>query len=1298
MATLVLSAVGAALGSAFGGSVLGLTSAVVGRAIGATLGRAIDQKILGAGSEAVEYGKVDRFRVMGASEGTAVPQVWGRVRVSGQVIWSSRFQENINKSGGGKGSSRPGIKEYSYTVSLAIALCEGEILRVGRVWADGNEIRPDALDLRVYKGSPDQLPDPKIEAVEGAGLAPAYRGTAYVVIEDLNLSAYGNRVPQFSFEVIRLAQGPQAQAVPGLAQIVPGLCLIPGTGEYALATTPVHYAMGLARNRSANVNTIAGKTDFSASLDQLVEEMPACETVSVVSAWFGGDLRCGSCLIEPKVEQRVNEGVGMAWRVSGLTRGAAKEIARSEGRSIYGGTPADKSVVEAISALKAAGKSVTFTPFILMDQVANNDLPDPWTGVVGQPALPWRGRITLNAAPGTVGSTDTTATAGAEVAAFFGAAQPAHFHTGGTTVSYSGPQDWRYRRFILHYAYLCAAAGGVDAFCIGSEMRALTQIRGSNNNFPAVDALRVLATEVKSILGSQTKITYAADWSEYFGYHVGNDVIFHLDPLWADPAIDFIGIDNYMPLSDWRDGAVHADADWGAAHNIAYLKANIAGGEGFDWYYPSPAAAAGQLRAPIQDGAHGEDWVFRYKDLRGWWSSSHHNRINGARSGAPTAWIAGSKPIRFTEFGCAAIDKGTNQPSAFVDVKSSESALPAYSNGLRDDAIQLAYFSAMHSFWTDPANNPQSQIYPGAMVDFAKSTAWAWDARPFPAFPVHDDLWSDGINYDRGHWLNGRSSNVSLAAVIDEICATMDAGLLDVAAARGIVRGYGLSEISAPRAALQPLMLAYPTDATEREGKLHFASRTGLALQTITPEQVARSSELQGAFERTRAAEIETPSQMSLTFLEAEADFAATTVTASAPDGPGNTLSQSELPLALTQAEATMIAERWMAETRIAREAVRFALPRSMLGLGAGDCVKIDDLSFRIDRLEQSELQLIDAIRVDPAVYQPASVAVSKRNWQAVQPPMPVFPLFLDLPMLRDTDAAHAPFVCVAADPWPGPVAVWSAASDDDYRLNKVLSLPATIGITETAMGFAEPGRWDNGPVLRVRLESGSLASASQLSVLSGGNTALIGDGSPDNWEVFQFASASLVAPQTYDIKTRLRGQAGTNAIAPQSWPVGSMFVLFDDALQQIDLATSARDLTRSYRFAPADQGYDAATSVLVTQAFSGIGLRPYSVAHLGATRDGSGTIDLHWTRRTRLEGDTWSAVEVPLGEEAESYQLRVTTAAGMRREVTLSSPRWSYDAALQAADAISGPVTFSVAQLSQRFGAGPFRALTLTP
>ena len=190
---------------------------------------------------------------------------------------------------------------------------------------------------------------------------------------------------------------------------------------------------------------------------------------------------------------------------------------------------------------------------------------------------------------------------------------------------------------VLHYAHLCAAAGGVDAFLIGTEMPGLTTIRSGASSYPAVQSYRDLLADARSILGSGTKIGYVADRSEYFGHQPGDgsgDVFFHLDPLWADPEIDFVGIDNYMPLSDWRDGFEHLDAaeGWPAIYDRAYLQGNIAGGEGFDWFYASAVDRSAQVRTPITDGAAGKPWVFRYKDLRAWWSNAHYDRPGGGRA------------------------------------------------------------------------------------------------------------------------------------------------------------------------------------------------------------------------------------------------------------------------------------------------------------------------------------------------------------------------------------------------------------------------------------------------------------------------------------------------------------------------------------------------------------------------------------------------------------------------------------------------------------------------------------------
>ncbi|MES2664918.1 MAG: glycoside hydrolase/phage tail family protein [Pseudomonadota bacterium] len=1296
MATLLLSAAGAAIGSGFGGTLVGLSGAVIGRAVGATLGRAIDQRLMGVGSEAVEMGRVDRLRLTGAGEGAAIPQVWGRMRLAGQMIWATEFLENVQRTRGGKGAPRPTVTQYSYSVSLAIALCEGEILRVGRVWADGAEVAPGRLNMQVYTGSEDQLPDARIEAVEGAGRAPAYRGTAYVVIEDLDLSPYGNRVPQFTFEVMRRAQGAAAAQATDLADAVKGVALIPGTGEYGLATTPVHYAKGPGVNVSANVHSPSGQTDFATSLAALVDEAPGCAAVSLIVSWFGTDLRCGACDVRPLVEDKTHEGAGMVWRAGGIGRAAAQEVPRDAGRSIYGGTPADASVIEAIAALRQASREVMFYPFILMEQLAGNTLPDPYSDGPGQPALPWRGRITLSKAPGLDGSPDRTTAAEAEVAAFFGMAQPGDFAIANGTITYSGPSEWRYRRFILHYAHLCALAGGVDAFCIGSELRGLTQLRGAGDSFPAVAALRQLAAEVRGILGPATKISYAADWSEYFGYHTGGDVYFHLDPLWSDPNIDFVGIDNYMPLADWRDGEDHADAGWGTPHNLGYLKSNVAGGEGFYWYYDSPEGQAAQRRLPITDGAFGEDWVFRYKDLKSWWSNTHHDRVGGVRLPDATGWVPGSKPFRFTEYGCAALDKAANEPNKFLDPKSSESALPRYSNGRRDDLIQMQYLRAMAQFWSDGDNNPMSGLYAGPMVDMDHAYVWAWDARPFPEFPAQSDVWSDAANYARGHWLNGRITNQPLATVVADLCEASGVVGVDVSGIEGVVRGFTQAEVGSARSALQSLTIAYGLDAVERAGVLQFRMRDGRLDATLEDGLLALSDDLDGTVETSRVSDVEIAGRVRLGFVEAEGSYDVRFAEAIFPDEESRATTQSELPLVLTSAEAKGIAERWLTEARVARDTARFALPLSQLGLGAGDVVQVQGRRYRIDRVEQAEAQVIEAVRVEPAVYLPSEVADDPILPRAFVAPVPVYSVFLDLPLLTGQEVPHAPHVAVTASPWPGAVAVWSAPGDAGYELNRLVAAPAVIGVTESPLVAAQTGVWDKGAALRVRVFSGALASAGVAEVLNGANAMAVGDGSSGNWEVIQFAEAVLVAPSTYDISLRLRGQAGTDGIMPAVWPVGSQIVLLDRTVAQLDLALSARGLARHYRIGAAGRGYDDPNVTLHVEAFDGIGLRPYRVAHLKAMRLPTGEVSASWVRRTRIDGDTWQSVDVPLGEDSERYAVRIIVADAVVFETVVSTPSWVFDSLLQVQTGVTGAFGLAVAQMSDRYGPGPFRAVAV--
>jgi len=1300
MATLVLSVAGAAIGAKVGGSVLGLSGMVIGRAIGATLGRAIDQKLLGRGSAAVETSRIDRLRVTGVGEGVPLPRVWGRMRLPGHVIWASDFREiqgETRREGGKRGRT---VTEGSrYTVSLAVALCEGEIDGVGRIWADGVEMSREGRVIRVYRGTRDQMPDPTIAAIEGLSRTPAYRGTAYVVFDNLDLSLWGDRIPFFGFEVIRAAR---AEGQTTLQEAIRAVAWLPGSGEYALASQTVSLPDGPdlgeagQPTRPVNRNSPSGRTDLASSIAALRAELPKVGSGLLIVSWFGSDLRCADCTIRPKVEAAAPDSADQPWTVSGLSRSDAMLVPKLGGGPVYGGTPSDASVIQAIGALKAAGQKVVYYPFILMDQLAGNNRPDPWTGAPHQPVLPWRGRITLSTAPGRPGSPDGTAAAASQVAAFFGTAQPGHFGVEGGRVTYSGPAEWSYRRFILHQAALCVAAGGVDAFCIGSEMVALTTIRGSGHSFPAVSRLVTLLQDVRTMLGPATKLTYAADWSEYFGYNPGDGSrYFHLDPLWAHPDCNLIGIDNYMPLSDWREGAGHRDSvegGWRSIHDLDYLKANIAGGEGHDWYYPDDEARRLQLRAPITDEGESEPWVWRTKDLRAWWEHLHYDRPGGVRSAQPTAWEPRSKPIWFTELGCAAIDKGTNQPNKFLDEKSSESALPYFSTGQRDDLIQMQYLRAMAEFWTDPANNPVSDVYGGPMLDWSRAHVWAWDARPWPAFPANSRLWSDAANWLRGHWITGRATNQPLAAVVAEICARAGLGGVDVRGLHGVVRGYAVPSTASPRAMLQPLMMAHGIEAVEREGQLVFRMRDGEPVAALDPAGLVERAG--GAVEILRAAQAETTGRVRLTHIEAEGQFEARSVEAVIPDEPTTEVAETELALTLIRSEAALAVRRWLAEARVARDMARFALPPSSR-LGPGDVVTLpaaDGLrAWRIDRVELSGAREVEAVRVEPAgligdaaVDEPMPLAIHRA-------PGAVAVLFLDLPLMRGDEVPHAPHVAAWSPTWPGRVTVWrEGVGGGGFQPDTVLERPAVIGVTETDLARRAPARWHRSQVLDLRLPEGAEpVSRSEREVLGGANLLALGNGL--DWELLQYRQAELIGPGLWRLTGLLRGQYGTEALVPPAWPAGSLAVPVDTALVQLDLPPSLRGIELRWRIGPAGAAPDDPGMVERLAGFDGVGLRPYAPAHLRARRDGpGGDLRVGWIRRTRLGGDPWGAGEVPLTEEAERYRVRVIDSGLLRREVELGSPGWTYTAAQQAADGVGAAFTVTVAQVSGLWGPGP--------
>ena len=1113
--------------------------------------------------------RLESFHLQTSRDGAPMARVFGRVRLAGQVIWASHVRESsVETPVGGKGGG-PTQTDYSYSISFAVGLCEGEISGVERIWANGTVLQSNGLDMRVYRGTEDQMPDPIITATEGAE-APAFRGTAYLVFEDFPLAEYGNRLPQLNIEVVR-----SGARVGRLENLVQSVNLLPGSGEFAYATEVVEEGVRPGETRPLNMNNLSGQADIELALDQLQAQLPNCKNISLISAWFATSTDIATCQIRPAIERRVRNIRNATWQVGRDDRNSAYVIsADDEGRPNFGGTPSDESLIQAIRSIKERGMSVTLYPFILVDDEG----------------FPWRGRMTGLAA---------------DVDGFFGDAEPADFRIGGGAEHYRA-SDNGFRNFILSHANLARRAGGVDRFVIGSEMVGLTTIRNAENEFPAVTELARLSEDVRQFLGANTGLTYAADWSEYFGYHPqdgSGDVFFHLDELWSHSAITAIGIDAYFPLSDWRDGD-HVDGqETDSLYDLDYLSSNVEGGEGYDWYYASLSDRNDQIRTPISD------WRYRYKDIRNWWLNEHRNRVGGVEQ-IPTDWVPQSKAFWFTEVGCPAVGYGSNQPNVFSDDKSLESNISYYSNGYRDDLIQRNYLESLISYWADFSTNPVSAVTGKRMIDLSATSVWAWDARPFPDFPSRDDVWSDGVNWQTGHWINGRVGAVDLRDVIEEICAETGLNNPDVSKVTGLVSGFLIGRPMRARDALSALIETYDLAVSEWGGQVQFSSLSSLPVETIPLERILEGEG--DAIQYSIDDDMASLRDVRLTYIDTSRDYQMATISARNLQAETVRIAEFQAPIVMDVAQAQNVVERLLSRSEPARRSVALSLPvQDAPSVGA--VVKLgtaDDL-WQVDRVtlgEDAKLSLsalpavqghpivsgaeIDSVRTPAWVSEPVAIAVDLPGHTGVQVGTLLYPFQSSELSIQEQSVS--------------------------------VTVPMKIGALLTPLPYQTPNLWDRVSEVDISMSEGTWFSVSEAETLSGANRFAIE--TEKGWEIVAAAYVALIADNTYRLHTLLRGLMNSDDYMMAAVPAGARVIALDQGVQNIPLD---EDFEGSNLLVGVTASGREGVSAEVT--YGAAELSPLSLAHISSKADGAET-ELNWIPRNLDNSeavDTNSKVEI---------------------------------------------------------------------
>jgi hypothetical protein len=223
MASLILGGIGSGIGASIGGSFLGMSASSIGWMLGSTLGN-----LLFAEKQHIYGPRLKGDRFSGSALGQVRPIVYGTCKVEGKIIWQTPYHEHEHtEDSGGKGGGTE-YTTYTYTRSFAVALCEGPIEGVRKIWLNGKlefdfsesanvaagiESGTKIQDIRIYYGSSTQNPDPTIESFEGSGNVPGYRGTAYIVFTEYDVTDSQGACPIVEVEVVANASESSSTAL-----------------------------------------------------------------------------------------------------------------------------------------------------------------------------------------------------------------------------------------------------------------------------------------------------------------------------------------------------------------------------------------------------------------------------------------------------------------------------------------------------------------------------------------------------------------------------------------------------------------------------------------------------------------------------------------------------------------------------------------------------------------------------------------------------------------------------------------------------------------------------------------------------------------------------------------------------------------------------------------------------------------------------------------------------------------------------------------------------------------------------
>lgn len=552
-------------------------------------------------------------------------------------------------------------------------------------------------------------------------------------------------------------------------------------------------------------------------------------------------------------------------------------------------------------------------------------------------------------------------------------------------------------------------------------------------------------------------------------------------------------------------------------------------------------------------------------------------------------------------------------------------------------------------------------------------------------------------------------TEIALSQVIHDITGRSGVENVSVAGLNQLVSGYAIARGSNGSGALAPLALAYHFDLAEQHGQVRMVKRARGMKATIPIDHMGTHEASAAPIDPIRyesASFVDLPKQVNVAFSDKSLDYQTNTQRAIRREGNAENIETNAFPLTLTADEGRRIADRLLWSPWAARKSAKFRVSDRWVRRDPGDIIGIpvadQVVPYKLLRMSRGDNGVIEAEvqRDDPELYNStAEGTAGTLPENIVRFPGVTRLILIDSPILRDLDDNSGFYWAVTAPStgWRGADVLRSIDGGTTYGAMSRVALRTIIGDVATALPSGPTAYWDRGNSLIVVLayENHTLESRDESLVLNGANAFWLGDPDGQNGEIVQFATATLTAPNTYELSDLLRGRLGTEANVGTHGANETFVLINTNTMGRSDFGPADWNAERDYK--PVSILNDQADVTAQQFTNTGVGLRPLSGVSVVGVRDTSNNLTVTWIRRSRLRSPGLGNGPVPLGEATEAYEVDIFSGVNVVRTITATTPSISYTAAQQTTDGLTpgNPVTMRIYQLSDVAGRG-FPAISI--